>query len=84
HDLCNSPSYTIIGAHNRSHPSHPTPDNPWTGKRDAEFFFDLVKGGELDVGDLITHRVPYSQAPEIYRQLLKDRSGFMGVILTWD
>ncbi len=84
HDLCNSPSYTIVGAHNRSHPHHPTSDNPWTGKRDAEFFFDLVRKRELDVGNLISHRVPYSQAPEIYGQLLKDRSGFMGVILMWD
>jgi threonine dehydrogenase-like Zn-dependent dehydrogenase len=43
-----------------------------------------VRKRELDVGNLISHRVPYSQAPEIYRQLLKDRSGFMGVILMWD
>jgi 2-desacetyl-2-hydroxyethyl bacteriochlorophyllide A dehydrogenase len=84
HDLCNSPSYTIIGAHNRSHPRHSSPDNPWTGRRDAEFFFGLVSTGELDVGSLISHRIPYSEAPEIYRQLLKDRSGFMGVILQWD
>ena len=84
HDLCNSPSYSIVGTHNRSHPLYPTADNPWTGKRDAEFFFDIVRKGELDVGNLISHRIPYSQAPEIYRQLLKDRSGFMGVILMWD
>jgi len=84
HDLCNYPSYTIIGAHNMSHPRHPTLDNPWTGKRDAEFFFELVRTGELDVGNLISHRIPYSGAPEIYQQLLKDRSGFMGVVLVWD
>jgi len=63
HDLCNSPSYTIIGAHNSSHPQAETLNNPWTNHRHAELFFDLVADGRLDVGRLISHRLPYSDAP---------------------
>ena len=30
HDLCNNPSFSIIGAHNFSHPEAATSLNPWT------------------------------------------------------
>jgi len=83
HDLCNSPSFTIIGAHNSSHPAAETPDNPWTCHRHAQLFFDLLADGELDLAPLVSHAVPYTQAPEIYRMLLADRSQAMGVVLRW-
>ena len=83
HDLCNAPSYTIIGAHNSSHPRYETPYNQWTQKRHAELFFDLVIDGELDVKSLISHRVPFDRAPQIYSMLLEDRSEAMGVIIEW-
>lgn len=83
HDLCNAPSYTIIGAHNCSHPQFETPYNQWTQKRHAEFYFNLVADGELDVKQLISHQGKYSKAPEFYRMLLDDRTQVMGVILKW-
>ena len=83
HDMCNYPSYTIIGSHNGSHPAHTTGDNPWTQHRHAELFFDLVADGELDVAPLITHRARYSDAPSMYAMLLADRSQAMGVVLEW-
>ena len=83
HDLCNSPSFTIIGAHNASHPSAATPDNPWTIARHAELFFDLVADGELDIAPLISHRSPVQDAPALYDMLMADRTQAMGVILTW-
>jgi len=83
HDLCNSPSFTIIGAHNFSHPPVATPDNPWTWERDFEFFIDLIADGEIDMGRLISDKVKYGEAPGIYSALLKDRSKSMGIILEW-
>ncbi|MBI2504583.1 MAG: zinc-binding dehydrogenase [Candidatus Latescibacteria bacterium] len=84
HDLCNSPSYTIIGAHNSSHPNCETPHHPWTQQRHAELFFDLVAEGELEIASLISHRRPYAEAPRIYAELLADRSRAMGVVLEWE
>lgn len=83
HDLCNSPSHTIIGAHNFSHPEIATPENPWTAERHCEQFFDLVADGELDVKRMITHRINFKTAPEIYYNLLEDRSQYMGIIIDW-
>jgi 2-desacetyl-2-hydroxyethyl bacteriochlorophyllide A dehydrogenase len=84
HDLCNSPSYTIIGAHNSSHPQYPTLDNPWTQKRHFELFLDLLYNGDLDVKSLITHRISYEEAPEFYLSLLQDRSKALGVVIEWE
>jgi 2-desacetyl-2-hydroxyethyl bacteriochlorophyllide A dehydrogenase len=83
HDLCNSPSYTIIGAHNSSHPEYATGGNPWTKARHAELFFDLVAGGDLDVARLVTHRASFEQAPGLYAMLLEDRTRAMGVVMRW-
>lgn len=83
HDLCNSPSFTIIGAHNTSHPQHETLDNPWTNQRHAKLFFDLVVDGELIIEPLISHRKSYTEACQLYQMLLQDCSLAMGVVLEW-
>lgn len=83
HDLCNSPSFTIIGAHNSSHPPEATPQSPWSQHRHAELFFDLIADGELDLRPLISHRAPYWDAPQLYDLLLRDRSTAMGIVLDW-
>ena len=83
HNLCNSPSYTIIGAHNSSHPPVATPLNQWTQIRHAELFFDLLSDNQIDVNRLISNQIPYTEAPAVYAKLKKDRTQFMGVILDW-
>ncbi|MDP2990030.1 MAG: zinc-binding dehydrogenase [Kiritimatiellota bacterium] len=82
-DLCNNPSYMIIGTHSGSHPRYETPDNPWTNLRHAEMFFDLIADGDLNVARLISHRESYAEACRLYRMLLEDRSKAMGVVLDW-
>jgi 2-desacetyl-2-hydroxyethyl bacteriochlorophyllide A dehydrogenase len=84
HDLCNNPSHTIIGAHNFSHPPIATYENPWTAERHSELFFDLVADGELNVKNMITHRINYQEAPAMYSKLLEDRSQYMGIIIDWE
>jgi len=83
-DLCLKDSLTIIGCHEDSHPLRSTPDNPWDRLRNAEYFFDLLAEGQLDVGGLITHRIPYHEAPRTYEMLLEDRSHSLGVIFEWE
>jgi len=82
-DLCNVPSFTIIGAHNSSHPSFETPYNPWTKSRHVELFFDLIKTKDINLNNLISHHSSFSKAVELYKMLLNDRSKAMGVILLW-
>lgn len=84
HDLCNRPSHTIIGAHNFSHPKVATYENPWTMVRHCELFFDLVADGELDVKRMISHRIPWQDAPGVYHKLQENRSEYMGVVIDWE
>lgn len=83
HDYCNGPSYEIIGAHNNSHPSTATVQNPWTQHRHAELFFELLREGELNISGLISHSRPFEDAPALYEMLLEDRTDAMGVLLEW-
>jgi 2-desacetyl-2-hydroxyethyl bacteriochlorophyllide A dehydrogenase len=83
HDHCMRPSITIVGAHNFSHPQVATLADPWVAARHAEAFFDLVRQGLLDVDRLISDRVPYREAPEVYGRLVGDRSEVMGVVVGW-
>ena len=83
-DFCAWPSYTIIGSHNFSHPVHPQDYNPWTMDRHVELFFDLVLRGALDMESLVSRRVGFAAAPQVYQDLLADRSKDMGIIFNWD
>jgi 2-desacetyl-2-hydroxyethyl bacteriochlorophyllide A dehydrogenase len=88
HDHCNHPSYEIVGAHEMSHApesthswTHETYD--WTHRRHYDLFLDLVAQDRLSVAELISHRVPFAEAPETYDSLLEDRSDALGVVLEW-
>ena len=84
HDLCNRESITIYGTHNASHPPEGVRDLPFTKRRHHELFYRYVLEGLVDVESLITHRHKPEEAPEVYRGLLEDRSGAMGVVFDWE
>jgi 2-desacetyl-2-hydroxyethyl bacteriochlorophyllide A dehydrogenase len=83
HDDVNGPSVEIIGAHQTSHPPVETPQTPWTKTRHAELFFSYLRRNRLTVDDLFSHSRPYSDAPDLYRSLLDDRTDAMAVRLQW-
>ncbi len=83
HDLCNAPSFTIIGAHGGSSPQCETPYNQWTRPRNTELYFDMAVDGDIEMKSLVSHSEHYAKAPELYAMLLKDRSKAMGVLLKW-
>jgi len=81
-DLCNWTSASILGAHVYAHPIEESPFAPWTAARHASLFFDLIARGDLNMRDLISHRIPVEDAPQMYTTLQNDRSQALGVILT--
>jgi threonine dehydrogenase-like Zn-dependent dehydrogenase len=44
---------------------------------------DLIRRGELDVRPLVTHVVPYSEAPAAYDMLAAGGEGWLSVAFTW-
>ncbi|MYC23127.1 MAG: zinc-binding dehydrogenase [Caldilineaceae bacterium SB0662_bin_25] len=57
---------------------------PWTPQRDRDVVLRRIVDQTLAVDHLISHRIPYTQAPEIYAQAAAGSEGWLGIILTWD
>jgi len=56
---------------------------PWARSRNHATVIDLIRRGELDVGPLISHVVPYRDAPAIYDMLAAGGEGWLSVAFTW-
>lgn len=83
HDFCNSPSITIIGAHNGSTPACETVFSQWTWRRNCQLYLDLIQRADLRVAEMITHRFSPDEAPEVYNRLLEDRGWAGFIIFDW-
>ena len=57
---------------------------PWTPQRDREVVLRRIADQTLAVDHLISHRIAYTQAPEIYARAAAGPEGWLGIILTWD
>jgi threonine dehydrogenase-like Zn-dependent dehydrogenase len=56
---------------------------PWARSRNHAMVIDLIRRGELDVRPLISHIVPYTDAPAIYDMLAAGGEGWLSVAFTW-
>lgn len=70
------------------HPTHimrPTVVFPcgWDDEYNDKLAADLASG-ELVIGPLITHRIPFDEAPSAYRLVLEHPEQSLGMVLTWD
>jgi threonine dehydrogenase-like Zn-dependent dehydrogenase len=74
---------SVVGSYETGLPvSHPY--WPWARSRNRATILDLIHRGELDVGPLISHLVPYTDAPAIYDMLARGGQGWLSVAFTWD
>ena len=55
----------------------------WTAQRNFEAVLDMLATGVLDVAPLISHRVPFEEAPRAYELLTADEAA-LGILLTYD
>lgn len=74
---------SILGIHGYAVPERTNEFTPWTVEAMSALFFDYLLRGKMRVADLVTHRHSPLQAPEVYLNLLKDRSSALGVIFDW-
>jgi threonine dehydrogenase-like Zn-dependent dehydrogenase len=56
---------------------------PWARARNHAMVIDLIRRGELDVRPLVSHVVPYAEAPAIYDLLAAGGQGWLSVAFTW-
>lgn len=71
---------TIRGTHNERLPAD---EGEWSPERQTQLFHTYLARGQMRVDDLITARYSPEEAPQVYSQLLADRSGTIGVAFDW-
>lgn len=54
----------------------------WTEQRNFEAVLDMLASGQLDVKQLITHRVAFEDVPTAYQTLTEDKSA-LGIVLQY-
>jgi threonine dehydrogenase-like Zn-dependent dehydrogenase len=56
---------------------------PWTRQRNRRACLRLLSEGQLRFDHLITHVVPYTDAPEIFEMMLRGSENWLGVVFKW-
>jgi threonine dehydrogenase-like Zn-dependent dehydrogenase len=78
-----SNAVAILGIHALTRPEVSDDFHPWSAGEIAGLFLDYLRQGRIRVDDLVTaHRSPLD-APEVYADLMRDRSGVIGVVFDW-
>lgn len=55
----------------------------WTEQRNFEAVLDLMSSGQINVDPLISHRIPFVDAPKAYDVLSSDKAA-LGILLTYE
>ncbi len=74
---------TIFGTYQAFYPHEPYHKFQWPRPRNREYVIDLLARGELRVDHLISHRVPYTDAPEMYAMIERGPTGWLAIVLDW-
>lgn len=74
---------SIIGIHAGTAGEVATASDPWSTAAMLDVFLDLVRDGRMDPTPLLTGRVSADAAPALYRELQRDRSGHLGIVIDW-
>jgi len=56
---------------------------PWSRPRNQQVIMELIARGELHVKPLISHVVPYREAPALYDLMMNGGAGWMSVFFDW-
>ncbi len=74
---------TVIGAHQPKCPPAPVPYYPYSQRQNRRLGLAMMLKGTLRAEELITHRVPWWEAPSLYERLEKGDRTVLGAVLEW-
>ena len=77
-------SLQIFGAHGSSQPPKPMVNDRWSEPRQKEWFLQLVADKRMEVASIISHRVPYTDAPAVYKGVMENSGNYLGVVFDWE
>ena len=74
---------SLIAAHQ---PHCPVSENlywPWTQQDNRKLLLEMMASGKLHVSEMLTHRFPAQQAPQVYEHIKVGDRNMLGVLLDW-
>jgi 2-desacetyl-2-hydroxyethyl bacteriochlorophyllide A dehydrogenase len=74
---------SIIAAHQ---PHCPVSENlywTWTQQANRRLLLEMMASGKLHVAEMLTHRFPAQQAPQVYERIKTGDRSMLGVLLEW-
>lgn len=74
---------TLLAASQPRCPIVPTIYQRWTQQANRQYLLELMAEGKIPVDDLITHRFPANEAPQVYEWLKQADPSLLGCILDW-
>ena len=74
---------TIFGTYQAFYPHEPYHKFQWPRPRNREYVIELMARGELRVDHLISHRVPYTGASDMYAMIEQGPAGWLAIVLDW-
>jgi L-iditol 2-dehydrogenase len=75
---------TVVGAHISGNPVADSRPGFWSWRDDATAFLNLLKYGRLSLEQLITDRVHWQEAEQLYREMLSSNVNMIGTLIQWD
>jgi len=73
---------TLIGTY-ESNLAEEHPYWTWSRDRNRRAYLRLLSSGQLQMTHLISHRVPATEAPALYQDLLASADDYLGVVFDW-
>ena len=74
---------TMVGAHGPTTPQEASVIYRRNTGFNTAYILRAIRKGALKVGTLLTHLVPFRQAPEMYRALTEEKDRTLGVAFDW-
>jgi threonine dehydrogenase-like Zn-dependent dehydrogenase len=74
---------TLTGCHQPKCPIDETIYFPWTQQYNRRQILKMIADGRLNVGVLISHKMPYCETQEAYRLLRDEKDKALGIVLDW-
>jgi len=74
---------TLIGAHTMARPKTESSPGLWTDEDDIKAMLSLIKGGRVNVKDMIFEIHSPAEAQNVYDRLVNEKSFPIGVLFDW-
>jgi L-iditol 2-dehydrogenase len=78
-----SEGITIIGAHTSRRPNSDSSPGLWTPAEERALALKLLSQRKIEVRDLITAKMPYTESRAAYKMLMDSKDKVAGIILNW-